>query len=78
MVTFIVIGFNGGFEKNESARMSLGIGLALGMAIVAWRFSSRIALSLAAVSIVMWITFGWQQDTLAGLMAYPMLAFMLY
>jgi hypothetical protein len=75
---FVIIGVNGGFEKNESARMSLGIGLAVGMAIIAWKFSSRISLSLGAVSMVMWITVGWQRDTLAGLLAYPILGFMLY
>jgi hypothetical protein len=74
-IAFIGIGVHDGFKAGEAARMSLGVGLAIGMAMIAWRFSSRIGLSIGAVAVVMWISVGWPTYSLV---AYPLLAFMLY
>lgn len=72
---FVGIGVHNGFKAGEAARMSLGIGLAIGMAMIAWKFSSRIGLSIGAVAVVMWISVGWPTYSLV---AYPLLGFMLY
>jgi membrane protein implicated in regulation of membrane protease activity len=75
VAAFIGIGIHDGWGKGEASRVSLGVGLAIGMIIIAWRFSSRIGLSIAAVAVVMWISVGWPTYSLV---AYPLLALMLY
>jgi hypothetical protein len=72
---FVGVGLYDGFSTGEAASMSLGIGLAVGMVILAWKFSSRIGLSLGAVACVMWLSVKWPTLSLA---AYPLLGFMLY
>jgi hypothetical protein len=72
---FAAVGVYQGFSKGEAASMSLGIGLAVGMVVLAWKFSSRIGLSLGAVACVMWLSTKWPTLSLA---AYPLLGFMLY